>query len=39
VNHHNVAIYIVGLVIGVAPLTLAVLSPLIGYFVSITVSN
>ena len=31
---HNVATYIVGIVIGVAPLSMTVLSSLIGYFVS-----
>jgi len=31
---HNVATYIIGIVIGVAPLSMTVLSSLIGYFVS-----
>ena len=34
-KHHGVPTYIVGLVIGTAPLFVTVISPLSGYFVSI----
>ena len=33
--HHNVPTYISGFVVAMAPLCLAVMSPIIGYFVSI----
>ena len=33
-QQYNVAVYIVGFVIGMAPLCVTVMSPLVGYFVS-----
>ena len=35
-QRYSVAVYIVGFVIGVSPLCVTVMSPLVGYFVSIS---